>query len=113
MTLHSTVARYTLRFADLLRHVETTDGFVPLVIGLSAGRSGSIDGAWGSSGALSAASLGLRASQGMLSVIAFPRHLDGWADDIATFAGQRPVIFPAWDNAASESDPLDEIAGQM
>jgi transcription-repair coupling factor (superfamily II helicase) len=112
MTLPSTVARSTLRFADLLRRVETTDGFEPLVIGLHAGRSGSIDGAWGSSGALAAAALGLRAPQTLLLVIAFPRDLDAWAEDIATFGGRRPIIFPAWDNATSDSDPLDEIAGQ-
>jgi transcription-repair coupling factor (superfamily II helicase) len=112
MTPTSTVARSTLRFADLLRCLETTDGFEPLVIGLSAGRSGSIDGAWGSSGALAAAALGLRAQQTLLLVIAFPRDLDGWAEDIGTFAGRRPVIFPAWDDGASDSDPLDEIAGQ-
>jgi transcription-repair coupling factor (superfamily II helicase) len=111
MTPQSTLAPSALRFDDLLPCVETTDGFEPLIIGLLAGRSGSIDGAWGSSGALSAAALGVRAPRTLLVAIAFPRDLDGWADDITTFAGKRPVIFPAWDNAASDSDPLDEIAG--
>src|SRR5262249_20312893 len=108
----STIAHPSLRFDDLLRCVEQTDGFEPLVTALRAGRSGSIDGAWGSSGALAAAALGLRAQRTILLVIAFPRDLDGWVDDITTFAGQRPVIFPAWDNAAFADDPLDEIAGQ-
>jgi transcription-repair coupling factor (superfamily II helicase) len=112
MTPPSTIARSFLRFDDLLRRVEQTDGFEPLVAALMAGRSGSIDGAWSSSGALAAAALGLRAQRTILLVIAFPRDLDGWADDITTFAGQRPVIFPAWDNAAFAEDPLDEIAGQ-
>src|SRR5262249_49769331 len=73
---------------------------------------GSIDGAWGSSAALVAVALGVRASKTLLLVIAFPRDLDGWADDIATFAGQRPVVFPAWDSLPGDSDALDEIAGQ-
>src|SRR5437763_854034 len=112
MTPHPTIARCTLRFDDLLCRLEKTEGFALLAAALAAGRSGSIDGAWGSSGALAAAALGLRAPRTLLLVIAFPRDLDGWAEDIATFAGQRPIVFPAWESGRSDSDPLDEIAGQ-
>src|SRR5262249_23935032 len=38
--------------------------------------------------------------------------LDGWADDVGTFAGERPLIFPAWDTVAADRNLLDEIAGQ-
>src|SRR5262249_35476867 len=100
MTPPSTIARPSLRFDDLVRRVEQTEGFEPLVAAMLAGRSGSIDGAWGSSGALAAAALGLRAERTILLVIAFPRDLDGWADDVTTFVAQRPVIFPAWANAS-------------
>src|SRR5262249_60500970 len=47
----------------------------------------------------------------LLVVIAHPRDLDGWEGDLASFRGQRPVLFPAWDNVPG-SDPLDEVAGQ-
>src|SRR5262249_24223859 len=112
MTPHSTIAFPPLRFDDLLRRVEKAEGFAPQVTALRAGRSGSIDGAWGSSGALAAAALGLRALQTLLRVVPFPRDLDGWADDLGTFTGHRPILFPAWDNAAVEGDVLDEVTGQ-
>src|SRR5262249_5879887 len=79
---------------------------------LQAGRSGNIDGAWGSSAALAVAALGVRAPRVMLVAIAFPRDLDAWADDLTTFNGPRPAIFPALDNFAPQSVLLDEVAGQ-
>src|SRR5262249_57210595 len=109
MTPTPTIARPSLRFDDLVRRVEKTEGFSVLAAALQAGRSGNIDGAWGSSAALAVAALGLRASKPLLVAIAFPRDLDGWADDLATFSGRRPAIFPAWDNFAPESDLLDEV----
>jgi transcription-repair coupling factor (superfamily II helicase) len=112
MTPQPTIARTSLRFDDLLRRLENAEGFSVLAAALKAGRSGSIDGAWGSSGALAAAALGLRAAATLLVTVAFPRDLDGWADDLATFSGRRPTIFPAWDNVTSDTDPLDEVAGQ-
>src|SRR5437588_510414 len=112
MTPNPTITPTPLRFDDLIRSVEKNEEFLPLVAALRAGRSGSIDGAWGSSAALAAAALGLRASDTLLVVIAFPRDLDGWSEDIATFAGMRPVIFPAWDRLAEDDDAFDEIAGQ-
>src|SRR5262249_1446229 len=69
-------------------------------------------GAWGSSAALAAATLGLHAPQTLLVVIAHPRDLDGWADELAGFAGLRPLVFPAWDSLPTDSAAVDEIAGQ-
>jgi transcription-repair coupling factor (superfamily II helicase) len=108
----SAFAPAPLCFTDLIRSVELSEGFAQLVESLRAGRSGSIDGAWGSSAALAAAALGLRAPQTLLIGIAFPRDLDGWAEDIATFSGVRPAIFPAWDSVPGDDNLLDEIAGQ-
>src|ERR1700756_588102 len=79
---------------DLTRLVQTAEGFHPVVAALQNGHSASIDGAWGSSSALVTAALGLHASGTLLIVIAHPRDIDGWADDIAGFAGVRPVVFP-------------------
>src|SRR5436309_11715073 len=105
---------------DLTRVVQTAEGFHPLVAALKNGHGATVDGAWGSSGALTAAALGLHAPRTLLVVVAHPRDADGWVEDIATFAGLRPVTFPAWDNppvvARSETVPqqavVDEIAGQ-
>src|SRR5205814_2855645 len=105
---------------DLTRLVQTAEGFHPVVAALKNGQSATVDGAWGSSGALVAGALGLHAPRTLLVVVAHPRDADGWVEDIATFAGMRPVTFPAWDNppvvAPSETVPQQaaaaEIAGQ-
>ena len=43
--------------ADLPPLLRTADGFEPLAAALRAGRSGAVDGAWGSSAALAVAAL--------------------------------------------------------
>src|SRR5436309_14780575 len=83
---------------DLTRLVQTAEGFHPLVAALQNGHGASVDGAWGSSASLVTAALGLHARKTLLVVVAHPRDVDGWADDLASFAGVRPVLFPAWDN---------------
>jgi transcription-repair coupling factor (superfamily II helicase) len=97
---------------DLTRLVQKTEGFHPLVAALQNGHGATVDGAWGSSAALVAAALGLHAPQTLLVVIPFPRDIDGWTEDLASFAGVRPVIFPVWDNLPSESTVIDEVAAQ-
>src|SRR5207249_190403 len=68
--------------------------------------------AWGSSGALAVAALGRHAPTTVLVVLAHPGDVDGWAEDLASFAGRRPVLFPAWDNLPGDSAAADEVAGQ-
>src|SRR5438309_2726913 len=88
---------------DVTRLVQTVAGFHPLVAALKNGHGATVDGAWGSSAALTAAALGIHAPRTLLVVIAHPRDVDGWADDLASFAGIRPVVFPAWDNLPGDS----------
>ena len=103
---------------DLARLVQRTEGFHPLVAALKNGHGATVDGAWGSSASLAAAALGLHAPKTLLIVVAHPRDLDAWADDIETFSGSRPIVFPAWEKLPSESrnsdgletDRVDEIA---
>jgi transcription-repair coupling factor (superfamily II helicase) len=97
---------------DVARLIETAEGFEALLATLQLGQSGGVDGAWGSSGALVAAALGQHAAETLLIVVAHPRDLDFWADDFATFAGMRPIVFPAWDSMPGDDLMLDEIAGQ-
>src|SRR5437868_4288512 len=97
---------------DLTRIIQTAEGFHPLVAALKNGRAASVDGAWGSSASLVVAGLGRHAPGTMLVVLAHPSDVDGWADDLAGFAGTRPVLFPAWDNLPGDSAAADEVAGQ-
>src|SRR5947209_10134364 len=97
---------------DLARVVQTAEGFHGLVAALKNGHGATVDGAWGSSGALAAAALGLHAPRTLLVVVAHPRDADAWADDVASFAGVRPLLFPAWENLPTENVVVDEVAGQ-
>src|SRR5579872_886902 len=91
----ATEARGLDRLSDLPGLTRTLDGFVPLGGALRAGQSGTIDGAWGSSAALVAATLAGEASATLLVVLAHPRDVAGWADEIAGFAQIQPISFPA------------------
>jgi transcription-repair coupling factor (superfamily II helicase) len=111
-TPSSEIARPLEGLKELTRLVQKAEGFHPVVAALKNRHGATIDGAWGSSGALVAAALGLHAPQTLLIVIAHPRDLDSWSQDVATFSGAQPVVFPAWDVLPSDSTVLDEVAGQ-
>jgi transcription-repair coupling factor (superfamily II helicase) len=96
----------------LTRIVQTQGEFESIVVALRAGRSATVDGAWGSSAALAAAALGLQAPAMVLIAIAHPRDLDGWAEDIASFTGIRPAVFTGWDHWPPENPLIDEVAAQ-
>src|SRR5262249_10097061 len=103
--------------ADLTRIVQTVEGFHPVAAALGNGHGATIDGAWGSSASLAAAALALQARHALLVVIAFPRDIDGWIEDLQGFTGVKPVVFPAWDAMPSglpgdESSEQAEISGQ-
>ncbi len=97
---------------DLTRIVQATEGFHPLVAALKNGHGGTVDGAWGSSSALAAAALGLHAHQTLLLVLAHPRDVDGWVEEVHSFAGARPVVFPAWDALPGDTTGVDEVSSQ-
>src|SRR5262245_30878006 len=97
---------------DLPRIIAGAEGWGAFIEALHAGRAATIDGAWNSSAALAAAALGEQTPQTLLIVIAHPGHVDYWADDLVSFAGQRPLIFPAWDNLPTRETVIDEVAGQ-
>src|SRR5579862_4171916 len=100
----------TLR--DLPGWVEALDDFAPIAAALSSGQAATVDGAWNSSAALVGATLGLRAPATLLIVLAHPRDLDHWSEDVVTFAGIRPSVFPAWDALPTTETVRDEIGGQ-
>ncbi len=97
--------------SDLRNLLSRTEGFPAVLAALERGDSATVDGAWGSSAALAIGALAEGPSPTVLVVLAHPRDLDGWAGDLASFSGARPVLFPAWDNQPG-AGPLDEVAGQ-
>src|SRR5262249_5584155 len=76
------------------------------------GRSGTIDGAWGSAGPLAAAALGLHAPQTLVIVLAHVGDVDDFRDDVATFAGVVPEVLPARDRLPREAAARDEVFGR-
>ncbi len=78
----------------LLAEVEGWDN---LQQALLAGRSGTIDGAWGSSAALATAALALQTPGTLLVVLPSPADPAGWVEDLHTFRGTRPPVLEAWE----------------
>ena len=71
------------------------EGWSELRAALDAGKSGTVDGAWGSSAAAAVAALA--AGGTLLVVVPGAGEVAGWAEDLHGFAGARPAIFPAHD----------------
>ena len=65
--------------------------FAPIAAALKKGQAATVDGAWNSSAALAAATLGLQAPKTLLIVLAHPRDLDPWAEDLVSFTGSGAV----------------------
>ncbi len=101
-----------LKLTDLTRTIQQASGFGEVLAALKNGRSGTIDGAWGSSSALASAALGLQAPATLVIVMAHVGDVDDFRDDVATFAGLTPETFPAWDRLPRELGPLDEVFGK-
>ncbi|MBN9118248.1 MAG: transcription-repair coupling factor [Planctomycetes bacterium] len=79
---------------SLLRGAE---GWSELRHALAAGKSGTIDGAWGSSASLAAAALAADVSGTLLVVVPNATDVSPWVEDIASFTGTRPLVFEAWE----------------
>ncbi len=73
------------------------EGWDVLRAALGANRSGTIDGAWGSSAALAAAALAVDVPGTLLVVLPNPTDVSPWVEDIASFTGTRPLVFEAWE----------------
>src|SRR4051794_37669878 len=97
---------------DLTRVVQHASGFPEVLAALKNGHAATIDGAWGSAGPLAAAALGLNAPRTLVIVLAHVGDVDDFRDDVATFAGVAPEVFPAWDRLPRESGATDEVFGR-
>jgi transcription-repair coupling factor (superfamily II helicase) len=97
---------------DLVGRVEGSDGFAVIVEALLGGRAASIDGAWGSSAGLATSALAHHAPGPIAVVVAHPRDIDGWLDDLRSFGVALPEVFPALENRPADSAPVDETARQ-
>ena len=97
---------------DLTRLIQRAPGFPEILAALKNGRSATLDGAWGSAAPLAVGALGLHAPRTLLVVLAHVGDVDDFCDDVETFAGIRPEVFPASERIAGGSGVEDEAAGR-
>jgi transcription-repair coupling factor (superfamily II helicase) len=101
---------------DLTRLVQRAPGFPEVLAALKNGHSATVDGAWGSAGPLAAAALALHAPRTLVIALAHVGDVDDFRDDVATFAGITPEVFPAWERspreAAAAGQSGDEVYGR-
>ncbi|MFI5455146.1 MAG: transcription-repair coupling factor [Isosphaerales bacterium] len=97
---------------DLTREIQRAPGFSEVVAALKNGKSATVDGAWGSAAALAAAALGLHARATLVILLAHVGDVDDFRDDVATFAGIVPEVFPAWEKPPRELNAADEVFGR-
>src|SRR5271163_1782887 len=97
---------------DLTREIQRAQGFPEILAALKNGRSATIDGAWGSASALTSAALGLHAPASLVILIAHVGDVDDFREDVATFAGIVPEVFPAWEKLPRELNAADEVFGR-
>jgi transcription-repair coupling factor (superfamily II helicase) len=89
---------------DLPGLLRAADGWAPLRAGLLRGESGTVDGAWGSAAALATAALAAEGPPCLLVVVPGHADVDPWAEDLASFLGTRPAVFPAWEAWPPQND---------
>ncbi len=85
-----------------------SEGWLNLRAALASNRSGTIDGAWGSSAATAVVALTIDASVPTLVVVPSPADVGPWLEDLGSFLGHRPTLFPA-----HETWPPQSVRGQL
>src|SRR5580658_5068730 len=108
----STTGSKILGLKDLTREIQRAPGFGEVLAALKNGHSATVDGAWGSASALAAAALALHAPKTLVIVLAHVGDVDDFRDDVATFAGITPEVFPAWEKPPRELTAVDEVFGR-
>src|SRR5262245_33509845 len=96
-------AAHDFGLTDLPRLVTAVDGWAGLRAALSASQSGTIDGAWGSSAAVAVAALTVGSSAPVVAVVPALADVDPWAEDLTSFLGERPAVFPAHESWPPQS----------
>lgn len=97
---------------ELTAVIADAPGFAEILKELHAGNSAAIDGAWGSSCALSVAALAERCpDHNLLVVVPGIRDIDEFFDQLGDFqsTNRESRIFPAWETLPEEHDVTDSV----
>ncbi len=96
---------------DLVDTLRSVESFQAVVAAMRQGNSGTIDGAWGSSCALTGAAISKEAPGPLLIVLPRISEVEDFAVDLASLVEEPPVVFPAWEALPKEQSVSDAIFG--
>ena len=99
------------RLGDLVPLLLWSDGFGAVLGALQRGDSGTVDGAWGSACALTAAAFTDKAPGTLLVVLPRISEVDDFAEDVAGLCGIAPAVFPAWESLPKDRNIADATFG--
>lgn len=98
--------------AELTTGLLDTTGFDEVLVALKRRDVASIDGAWGSSCALAAATVGSQAPSTVVVIVPRIRDVDRFSRDLQAFAPDlETVVFPAWETLPDERSVADVVFG--
>ena len=101
-----------LGLSELVQALRRVDSFATVTKALKAGQSGTIDGAWGSSCALTAAAVAAEAPGQVLIVLPRISDVDDFGADLISAMPETPVVvFPAWETLPKDRSVADPIYG--
>ncbi len=106
-----TVTGPSEQLRELPGRLQEHEGFGEVVASLRAAAAATLDGAWGSACALSAAALAEHAPGPLMIVCPHVDDVDEVSDDLRLFTRLAPEIFPAWESMPGESNAQEGIAG--
>lgn len=95
----------------LTEKLRRQDGFAEIVAELQAGHAATLDGVWGSSCALAAATLAESSPGPIVIVTPHLDAVDNLLDDLHLFSSHTPEAFPAWETLLDERVIHDEVFG--
>ncbi len=111
-TMTSVAQQVPTSLAELTALIGSAPEFAEVLNALHSGNSGAIDGAWGSSCALSIAALSANSpDHTLLVVLPGIREIDEFFDQLAEFipVGTEIRQFPAWETLPEEHDVTDSV----
>ena len=108
---HAPIAlRASDQLLELAASLERHEGFAEVVASLESGNAATLDGVWGSSCALAAASLLRQAPETLVVVCPQIDEVDDFVDDLSLFSRVRFERFPALEVVSQDRTLLEEAA---
>ena len=96
--------------AELTTLIAASPGFAEVITALHSGRSAAIDGAWGSSCALSIAAIAAADSKRThLIILPTIRDAEEFVDELTDLPNSGIVLFPAWESLPDTIDAGDSV----